>query len=295
MSDAGRSPTPCGRCIGARRSADLLPGNAGSGGAGGPGSLVHPARHARSRAADTVHEDVESVETVDACARTPIWRLRESPAASVREPQAPGGLCGPGGCGSVLRRRPRPGRSSQRTASRRAPSPRQRSAEAAKAGRAARARSAAPCSRRSPATAPGPPASRSRRSADAHRDGRRKRLVHPPPGGDPERRLPRSRGSRAAGSRLVAFDVLGSGVGERVLVAQGSVAAAWFPGKAPPIDALIVGSIDDRSQSRSAGSARAQHELRNRSLSRPAAARPDKAAGSDQQDRRPTWRTTRSA
>jgi ethanolamine utilization protein EutN len=42
----------------------------------------------------------------------------------------------------------------------------------------------------------------------------------------------------------VAFDVLGSGVGERVLVAQGSVAAAWFPGKPPPIDALIIGSID---------------------------------------------------
>ena len=40
-----------------------------------------------------------------------------------------------------------------------------------------------------------------------------------------------------SGSRLVAFDVLGSGIGERVLVAQGSVAAAWFPGKAPPIDA----------------------------------------------------------
>jgi len=39
--------------------------------------------------------------------------------------------------------------------------------------------------------------------------------------------------------------VLGSGVGERVLVAQGSVAAAWFPGKAPPIDALIIGSIDE--------------------------------------------------
>jgi ethanolamine utilization protein EutN len=43
----------------------------------------------------------------------------------------------------------------------------------------------------------------------------------------------------------VAFDVLGSGVGERVLVAQGSVAAAWFPGKPPPIDALIIGSVDE--------------------------------------------------
>ena len=35
------------------------------------------------------------------------------------------------------------------------------------------------------------------------------------------------------------------GVGERVLVAQGSVAAAWFPGKPPPVDALIIGSIDE--------------------------------------------------
>lgn len=44
---------------------------------------------------------------------------------------------------------------------------------------------------------------------------------------------------------LVAFDVLGSGAGERVLVVQGSVAASWFPGATPPIDALIIGSIDD--------------------------------------------------
>lgn len=47
------------------------------------------------------------------------------------------------------------------------------------------------------------------------------------------------------GSRLVAFDVLGSGVGEAVLVATGSVAAAWLPGDNPPIDALIIGSIDE--------------------------------------------------
>ncbi len=47
------------------------------------------------------------------------------------------------------------------------------------------------------------------------------------------------------GSTLIAFDVLGSGVGELVLVATGSVAASWFPGTAPPIDALIIGSIDE--------------------------------------------------
>jgi ethanolamine utilization protein EutN len=47
------------------------------------------------------------------------------------------------------------------------------------------------------------------------------------------------------GTRLVAFDVLGCGVGERVLVSTGSVAAAWFRGKPPPLDALIIGSIDE--------------------------------------------------
>ena len=49
-----------------------------------------------------------------------------------------------------------------------------------------------------------------------------------------------------SGERLVAFDVLGSGQGERVLVAQGSVAAGWLPGR-PPVDALIIGAIDEPS------------------------------------------------
>jgi len=44
---------------------------------------------------------------------------------------------------------------------------------------------------------------------------------------------------------LLAFDPLGCGEGEKVIIATGSVAAAWFPGKAPPIDALIIGSIDN--------------------------------------------------
>lgn len=48
-------------------------------------------------------------------------------------------------------------------------------------------------------------------------------------------------------SRLLAFDPLGCGEGEKVIVATGSVAAAWFPGKSPPIDALIVGSIDEQA------------------------------------------------
>ena len=48
------------------------------------------------------------------------------------------------------------------------------------------------------------------------------------------------------GARLVAFDVLGSGVGEHVLVATGSVAAAYFPDPHPPVDALVIGSIDEQ-------------------------------------------------
>jgi ethanolamine utilization protein EutN len=52
------------------------------------------------------------------------------------------------------------------------------------------------------------------------------------------------------GARLVAFDVLGSGVGERVLVATGSVAAAYFPSPHPPVDALVIGSIDEQTTRR---------------------------------------------
>lgn len=51
-------------------------------------------------------------------------------------------------------------------------------------------------------------------------------------------------------SRLLAFDPLGCGVGETVIIATGSVAAAWFAGKSPPIDALIIGSIDEAETER---------------------------------------------
>ena len=44
---------------------------------------------------------------------------------------------------------------------------------------------------------------------------------------------------------MLAFDPLGCGIGEIVIIATGSVAAGWFNGKSPPIDALIIGSIDD--------------------------------------------------
>jgi ethanolamine utilization protein EutN len=59
--------------------------------------------------------------------------------------------------------------------------------------------------------------------------------------------------AEGTGQRLVAFDVLGSGPGERVLIAQGSAAAAWFSGRPPPIDALIIGSVDEPSGSKATG------------------------------------------
>lgn len=48
------------------------------------------------------------------------------------------------------------------------------------------------------------------------------------------------------GVKLIAFDPLGCAEGEVVLVTQGSVAAAYFPERSAPIDALIVGSIDEQ-------------------------------------------------
>jgi ethanolamine utilization protein EutN len=47
-------------------------------------------------------------------------------------------------------------------------------------------------------------------------------------------------------THLIAFDTLGSGLGEQVLIAQGSAAAQWFGDEHPPIDALVIGSIDER-------------------------------------------------
>jgi ethanolamine utilization protein EutN len=44
--------------------------------------------------------------------------------------------------------------------------------------------------------------------------------------------------------RLIAFDALGAGDGERVLVTQGSVAKGWFKDGKAVIDALVIGIID---------------------------------------------------
>jgi len=47
------------------------------------------------------------------------------------------------------------------------------------------------------------------------------------------------------GGRIIAFDPLGCADGEEVLVTQGSVAAGHFEGVRAPVDALIIGSIDE--------------------------------------------------
>ncbi len=47
------------------------------------------------------------------------------------------------------------------------------------------------------------------------------------------------------GSHLIALDVLGCGEGEAVLITTGSVAAGYFTKVKAPIDALIIGSIDE--------------------------------------------------
>lgn len=50
---------------------------------------------------------------------------------------------------------------------------------------------------------------------------------------------------RSTGERLVAIDIIGAGVGEYVLVAQGSAARIGCDMADAPIDAAIVGIIDE--------------------------------------------------
>lgn len=47
--------------------------------------------------------------------------------------------------------------------------------------------------------------------------------------------------------RLVAYDPLGAGIGERVLVTQGSVAKAWFKDGNNVVDALVIGILDEQA------------------------------------------------
>ncbi len=71
-----------------------------------------------------------------------------------------------------------------------------------------------------------------------------KRIEHIPSGAFLEVEAP-------GGSRMIAFDVLGCGEGEDVLVVTGSTAASWLGGGKIPIDALIIGSLDEPSKAKS--------------------------------------------
>ena len=50
---------------------------------------------------------------------------------------------------------------------------------------------------------------------------------------------------RNTGSRLVVIDIIGAGIGEFVLVAQGSAARIGCDMADAPVDAAIVGIIDE--------------------------------------------------
>ena len=45
--------------------------------------------------------------------------------------------------------------------------------------------------------------------------------------------------------RVLAYDPLGAGTGERVIVTQGSVAKGWFETGGAVVDALVIGIVDD--------------------------------------------------
>ena len=45
--------------------------------------------------------------------------------------------------------------------------------------------------------------------------------------------------------RVLAYDPLGAGTGEQVLITQGSVAKGWFDSGDAVIDALVIGIVDE--------------------------------------------------
>lgn len=71
-----------------------------------------------------------------------------------------------------------------------------------------------------------------------------KRLSDLPSGALLEIDLEADGGGGGTAERVVAFDPLGCGEGERVLVTQGSVAKGWFQDGSAVVDALVIGSLD---------------------------------------------------
>lgn len=67
---------------------------------------------------------------------------------------------------------------------------------------------------------------------------------------------------QVTGRRLIALDQLGSGSGDSVLVSMGSAVTRYLPGD-PPVDALVVGVIDDTTPRASEASDAPHHDERN--------------------------------
>ena len=74
-----------------------------------------------------------------------------------------------------------------------------------------------------------------------------KRLAELPPGALLEIDLEEPSGNGAV-ERVIAFDPLGCGAGERILVTQGSVARNWFDNPSVVVDALVIGSLDETGE-----------------------------------------------
>lgn len=55
-------------------------------------------------------------------------------------------------------------------------------------------------------------------------------------------------GGKREGERLVVVDVISAGIGDRVIVAQGSSARRMLGDDEIPVDAVVVGIIDEDCQ-----------------------------------------------
>ncbi|MBL1224674.1 EutN/CcmL family microcompartment protein [Enterococcus sp. BWR-S5] len=51
--------------------------------------------------------------------------------------------------------------------------------------------------------------------------------------------------AEAQGQRLIVVDLIGAGIGDRVIICQGSSAGRIFEDNVLPIDAAVIGIIDE--------------------------------------------------
>jgi ethanolamine utilization protein EutN len=65
-------------------------------------------------------------------------------------------------------------------------------------------------------------------------------------------------GGGGPSERLVAFDPLGCGEGERVLITQGPVAKGWFQEGNAVVDALVIGSLDPTDEAKTSPKAKSK-------------------------------------